>query len=150
MKYLLLLLALVYALSPYDILPDFLFGWGWLDDLLILGLLWWYFFSPKRKQYSKKGPYQEGSQSFETNGDDGFSEEEGSGSQFKEKAITNDPYAVLGISRDASPEEITNAYKRLAKKYHPDKVLYLGDEFKELAEKRFKEIQKAYQDLMSK
>lgn len=31
-----------------------------------------------------------------------------------------DPYEVLGISRDASDEEVTKAYRRLAKKYHPD------------------------------
>jgi DnaJ like chaperone protein len=31
--------------------------------------------------------------------------------------------------------------------YHPDKVIHLGEEFRELAENRFKEIQKAYQEL---
>ncbi|MBW2144864.1 MAG: DnaJ domain-containing protein, partial [Deltaproteobacteria bacterium] len=41
------------------------------------------------------------------------------------------------------------AYRRLAGKYHPDRVNHLGEEFKELAERRFKEIQDAYQDLMA-
>ncbi|HOQ14976.1 MAG TPA: DnaJ domain-containing protein, partial [Bacillota bacterium] len=31
-----------------------------------------------------------------------------------------DPYSVLGVSRDASDEEITRAYRALARKYHPD------------------------------
>ena len=33
---LLIILAVLYILSPYDILPDLLIGWGWLDDIVIL------------------------------------------------------------------------------------------------------------------
>ena len=49
-----------------------------------------------------------------------------------------DYYAVLGVSRDASQEDIKRAYRRLARKYHPD-VSKVGD-----AEERFKEVQEAY------
>ena len=34
--------------------------------------------------------------------------------------MIQDPYKVLGVSRDATEQEITQAYRRLAKKYHPD------------------------------
>jgi curved DNA-binding protein len=52
-----------------------------------------------------------------------------------------DYYAVLGVSRDASEDEIRKAYRRLAQKYHPD----VSKEPE--AEARFKEIAEAYQTL---
>jgi DnaJ like chaperone protein len=59
----------------------------------------------------------------------------------------HDPYQILGIPRNASQQEIKQAYKQLAGKYHPDKVAHLGREFQKLAEQRFKEIQEAYEAL---
>jgi curved DNA-binding protein len=53
-----------------------------------------------------------------------------------------DYYKVLGVSRDASAEEIRKAYRKLAMKYHPDR----NPEDKQ-AEERFKEINEAYQVL---
>lgn len=54
-----------------------------------------------------------------------------------------DYYEILGISRDASPEEIKKAYRRLAIKYHPDRN---PDNSKE-AEEKFKEVSEAYKIL---
>ena len=71
-------------------------------------------------------------------------------SENRETFNDKDPHRILGIERGATPEEIKSAYRRLAVKYHPDKLEHLGDEFRELAEKRFKEIQEAYQELMPK
>jgi DnaJ like chaperone protein len=59
------------------------------------------------------------------------------------------PYHVLGLAPGAPPEKIKRAYRELASKYHPDKVSHLGEEFKDLAERRFKEIQQAYNELAS-
>ncbi len=56
-----------------------------------------------------------------------------------------DPYEVLGISKDANPEEIKKAYRRLAKKYHPDN--YINNPLADLAAEKFKEINEAYEQL---
>lgn len=57
----------------------------------------------------------------------------------------NDPYEILGVSKDASPEEIKKAYRRLAKKYHPDN--YINNPLADLAAEKFKEINEAYEQL---
>lgn len=57
-----------------------------------------------------------------------------------------DPYQVLGISRNATEEEIKKAYKALSRKYHPD--ANINNPNKAAAEETFKEIQQAYQQIM--
>ena len=58
-----------------------------------------------------------------------------------------DPYTILGVSRDASDEEIKKAYRALARKYHPDN--YAGSDLADVAEEKMKEINEAY-DLIGK
>jgi len=54
-----------------------------------------------------------------------------------------DYYAVLGVEKTADDKELKKAYRKLAKKYHPD----ANSDNKEEAEKKFKEIAEAYEVL---
>ncbi len=56
-------------------------------------------------------------------------------------------YDVLGVTPTATLEEIKVAYREKAKQYHPDRVSHLGPEFRELAERRMKELNEAYEVL---
>lgn len=58
-----------------------------------------------------------------------------------------DDYAILGVSRSASKDEIKKAYRQMAAQYHPDKVSHLGEELIEFADKKFKEISAAYKNV---
>ena len=150
MKFLLSLLGLFYAFCPYDLFPDFIIGLGWIDDLVILGLIWWYFYRKKRVGYESY--YQRSRESSGGQAGEEFFKEEASGKGYDSRnaGASKDPHSVLGVGRDSSPEEIRATYRRLAGRYHPDKVSHLGEEFREMAEIRFKEIQKAYQELLPK
>ena len=55
----------------------------------------------------------------------------------------DDAYAVLGISKDATDDEVRKAYRRMAIEHHPDKVAALGDDIKAAATKKFQEINNA-------
>lgn len=53
-------------------------------------------------------------------------------------------YSILELSKDSSDDELKKAYRKMAVKYHPDKVAYLGDDIKEKANEKFKKLNDAY------
>jgi hypothetical protein len=59
-------------------------------------------------------------------------------------------FTVLGLDPNASTTQITEAYKKLAQMYHPDKVAGLGPELQDVAERKMKEINAAYEALRSR
>lgn len=56
-----------------------------------------------------------------------------------------DPYKILGVKPTDSDETIKEAYRKLARKYHPDK--YADGDLKELAEEKMKEVNAAYEEI---
>jgi curved DNA-binding protein CbpA len=59
----------------------------------------------------------------------------------------SDPYKILGVSPNATDDEIKTAYRQLAKKYHPDN--YAGSPIADLASEKMKEINEAYDTVVA-
>ncbi|MGB5420089.1 TerB family tellurite resistance protein [Algibacter sp.] len=60
---------------------------------------------------------------------------------------SDNAYKVLEITKSASVDEIKKAYRKMAKKYHPDKVIHLGKEHQKGAEEKFRQVQAAYEQI---
>ncbi len=56
-------------------------------------------------------------------------------------------YKVLEINESATVNEIKKAYRKMATKYHPDKVHHLGEDFQKFAEEKFKKVNDAYEKI---
>jgi DnaJ like chaperone protein len=60
---------------------------------------------------------------------------------------TDSSYKILEIEPTATDEEVKKAYRRMAMKYHPDKVSHLGEEFRRAADEKFKKVNEAYEKI---
>lgn len=60
---------------------------------------------------------------------------------------TDAAYTILEIEKSASDEDVKKAYRKMAMKYHPDKVSYLGDDFQNAANEKFQKVNEAYESI---
>ncbi len=137
LKLMLILLGLAYLISPVDIIPELLLPYvGWIDDGVVLwtifhlirhGTLPPIFMKKKPGGGKPIPPQQEASP--------------------QKKSPPKSAHEILGVSPHAAWPEIQAAYKEKIKQYHPDKLSHLGEEFSNLANEKFLEIQKAYDSL---
>lgn len=56
-------------------------------------------------------------------------------------------YKILEINKEATVDKIKSAYRTMAKKYHPDRVMHLGEEHRKGADEKFRQVQEAYEKL---
>lgn len=56
-------------------------------------------------------------------------------------------YKILGLDSSETDNEVKKTYRKMAAKYHPDKVAHLGEDLKNLAEEKFKALNDAYQNI---
>lgn len=165
-KFIIILVGMAYLVSPWDILPESLTSYfGLIDDVFVISTLLYLirynrlpnFDFLKRfqrntfktnHQHSKNRQTNNNQQKTHTqsNSEPGNSSNAARNGQQKIKT----PYEILGVSPNATQKEILQAYKAAAKKYHPDKLSHLGEEFAHLANEKFLEIQEAYDFLIKR
>jgi len=142
--WILIAVGLIYLVVPMDLIPDYFGLPGRLDDLILLGVLSW-FYRKHVKQYVQ-------GQSQTRSGPKARAGAQGAGAgQAPPSARAGkgpfDAHAVLGVGRSASPDEVRTAYRARMQEYHPDKVAHLGADLQELAHEKAQEIQRAYRQL---
>ena len=60
---------------------------------------------------------------------------------------TESDYKILEIEKTATDEEVKKAYRKMAVKFHPDKVAALGEEVQKAANEKFQKVQQAYENI---
>jgi DnaJ like chaperone protein len=60
---------------------------------------------------------------------------------------TDSSYKILEIEKTATNDDVKKAYRKMAMKYHPDKVSHLGEDYRKSADEKFKKVNEAYEKI---
>ena len=66
---------------------------------------------------------------------------------FLNKNNLENSYSILGVTKNATNEEVKKAYRKIIKKYHPDKLIDVGADVMKMAKDKFQSVQDAYQKI---
>ncbi|MFH1154618.1 MAG: DnaJ domain-containing protein [Pseudomonadota bacterium] len=153
---LLILLTLAYLISPFDLIPEVFVPYlGWIDDTFLIGLLIYYlkygrlpglFYRQSKKQqpFFRETGHSRTSDTFSRDSHTRKNQEQ----EKPEPGPVRSAREILGVSKNATRQEIQSAFREAVKRYHPDRVSHLGKEFQDLANKKFIEINEAYNTLI--
>lgn len=120
--------------------------------ILILIVIAYSFYRAERSSSARPSPDRQGQQASSGPGGEargeagGFDDAWGKAAAF-ETAGSKNPYAILNLPTDATEEDVVAAYRRMAQMYHPDKVVGLAPEYRDIAERKMKDINAAYEQL---
>lgn len=100
-----------------------------------------------RRVLTRMGPRTRRDGSWGNSSQGGSSAPGDGASNGRHSPVSRSPYEVLEVAPEATAEEIRAAYRKKVQQYHPDKVVEMGPEIRQVAEQRMKEINAAYEDL---
>jgi hypothetical protein len=132
LNYLWLILLALYILSPLDAHPLF------LDDIIATGVLFYLIYRITRQKQQQQYYYYNHSKSSAQSQKNTKSEPRG-------PLTLDEAYRILGVSPNASWDEISKAYKERMSKSHPDKVSHLSEELQEKAKELTLKLNEAYE-----
>ena len=131
MNYIWIILIAIYIISPIDAMP------GLIDDIIAgIGLYYYLNKNSKVKQQQQRSYEQSRSNSYTPPGPGG-------------PLTMEEAYRKLGVSSNATLDEIARAYKEKMRMSHPDKVNHLSEELQEKAKELTLKLNEAY-DLIKK